>query len=101
MFGMPFEGRGTEAYDNVSKQWISTWIDNMGTGLEMTTGSCNDAMTVCNYSGEMVDPMSGTKMKTHNTITWADDNSFKNEMYGTGKDGKDTKMMEVVAKRKG
>src|SRR5215213_2959322 len=31
--GMPFEGRGTNGYDNLSKQYVSTWIDNMGTGI--------------------------------------------------------------------
>ena len=26
MWGMPFEGRGTTAYDNASKQFITTWM---------------------------------------------------------------------------
>ena len=60
----------------------------------------NDAMTVCNYSGDMWDAMSGKKVTTRSTITWMDDNSFKNEMYGPGPDGKEAKMMEIVATRK-
>ena len=100
MMGMPFEGRGTEAYDNVGKQYVNSWVDNMGTGIIQQTGSCDDAVKVCTYHGEMWDPMSGKKTSMKQVITWMDDNNFKNEMYGPGPDGKEAKMMEIVAKRK-
>jgi uncharacterized protein DUF1579 len=100
MMGMPFEGRGTDGYDNVGKQYVSSWLDNMSTGIMYSTGSCDAAGKVCNYSGEMWDPMSGKKITSRSTITWMDDNTFKNEMYGPGPDGKDMKWMEIVAKRK-
>ena len=98
--GMPFEGRGTDAYDNIGKQYVSSWVDNMGTGIMYQTGSCDDAVKVCTYTGEVWDPMSGKKSTTKSVITWIDDNNFKNEMYGPGPDGKEAKMMEIVAKRK-
>jgi hypothetical protein len=100
MMGMEFEGQGTEAYDNVSKQWVSTWIDNMGTGLMMQTGTGNDAMSSFDYRGDMWDGMSGKKVRTHSVITWIDDNTFKNEMFAPTPDGKEFKTMEIVAKRK-
>src|SRR5687768_15657822 len=31
--GQPFEGIGTLGYDNVRKIFVTTWIDNMGTGI--------------------------------------------------------------------
>jgi hypothetical protein len=46
---MPFEGRGTEAYDNITKQYVNTWIDNMGTGIMHSTGPCQDAGKKCPY----------------------------------------------------
>jgi len=98
--GMPFEGRGTDAYDNVGKQYISSWIDNMGTGIWYQTGTCDDAVKVCTYSGDMWDPTTGQKTTMKSVITWMDDNNFKNEMYGKGPDGKEMKMMEITAKRK-
>ena len=35
MMGMPFNGLSTTAYDNYKKVFVSTWIDNMGTGIMM------------------------------------------------------------------
>jgi hypothetical protein len=98
--GQPFEGRGTDAYDNVGKMYVSSWVDNMGTGIMHTTGNCDAAAKVCKYSGDMFDPMMGKKITTRSVITWLDDNTFKNEMYAPGPDGKEAKMMEIVAKRK-
>lgn len=98
--GMPFEGRGTDGYDNIGKQYVSSWVDNMGTGIMYETGTCDDAGKVCTYNGDVWDPMSGKKSTMKQVITWVDDNTFKNEMYGPGPDGKEAKMMEIVAKRK-
>jgi hypothetical protein len=100
MMGMAFEGRGTEAYDNLRKMYVNSWVDNMGTGIMQQTGSCDAAVKVCTYSGDTWDPMSGKKITMKSVITWMDDNNFKNEMYGPGPDGKEAKMMEIVAKRK-
>ena len=100
MMGMPFEGRGTDGYDNIGKQYVSSWVDNMGTGIMHQTGTCDAAVKVCTYNGDVWDPMSGKKSSMKSVITWTDDNSFKNEMYGQGPDGKEMKMMEIVAKRK-
>lgn len=98
--GMPFEGRGTEAYDNVGKQYVNSWVDNMGTGIMYQTGTCDADVKVCTYHGDVWDPMTGKKATMKQVITWMDDNNFKNEMYGPGPDGKEAKMMEIVAKRK-
>src|SRR5262249_16593172 len=38
--GVPFEARGTDGYDNVTKQYVNTWVDNMSTGISTSTGSC-------------------------------------------------------------
>jgi len=98
--GQTFEGRGTDAYDNVGKMYVSSWVDNMGTGIMHTTGKCDAEVKKCAYSGDMFDPMTGKKTTTRSVITWLDDNTFKNEMYAPGPDGKEAKMMEIVAKRK-
>lgn len=98
--GQPFEGRGTDAYDNVAKQYVSSWLDNMGTGIMYQVGNCDAAGNTCTYNGDVWDPMTGKKMTMKSVITWADDNNFKNEMYAPGPDGKEAKMMEIVAKRK-
>jgi len=30
--GQPFEGHATDGYDNVAGKYVSSWVDNMGTG---------------------------------------------------------------------
>lgn len=98
--GMPFEGRGTEAYDNVTKQYTNTWIDNMGTGIMNSTGACDEGGKKCTYNGLGSDPMAGKQVPMRSVITWLDGDTFTNEMYGNDPSGKEMKMMEITAKRK-
>jgi hypothetical protein len=100
MMGAQFEGRATEAYDNLAKKYVNTWMDNMGTGIIYSTGTCDDKGMKCSYKGDMIDPMSGQPSYMRSEVTWTDANTFKNEMYGPGPDGKEFKWMEMVIKRK-
>ena len=99
--GMPFEGHGTDGYDNVSKQYVSSWVDNMGTGILHSTGTCDAAKKTCTSSGEMIDPMTNSKVTTRGVSTWTDDNTFTLEMYAKDASGKETKNMEMTVKRSG
>jgi hypothetical protein len=98
--GMPFEGLGTEGYDNMTKKFVSSWIDNMSTGIMMSTGSCDDAGKVCTMTGEMPDPMTGQMATSKGVITWIDNDHFKNEMFSKDPSGAEMKMMEINASRK-
>lgn len=100
MMGMPFEGRGTDGYDNLAKQYVSTWVDNMGTGILYMTGTCENGGKTCTMKGDMVDPMTGGKGSMRSVTTWADQNSFKFELFGAGPDGKEIKVMEMNLKKK-
>lgn len=98
--GMPFEGRGTLAYDNATKEYVSTWIDNMGTGIMVMRGSYDDTSKTYKMSGEVVDPVTKKKKSTRETVTIIDDKTQKVEMYDTGYDGKEFKCMEILMKKK-
>lgn len=100
MMGMPFEGRGTDGYDNLKKQYVSSWVDNMGTGILLFTGTCENGGKKCMMKGDMIDPMTGKPGYMRSVTTWTDQNNFTMEMYGAGGDGKEVKMMEMVVKRK-
>ncbi|MES1243043.1 MAG: DUF1579 domain-containing protein [Acidobacteriota bacterium] len=100
MAGMSFEGMGTEAYDNTTKQFVSSWIDNMGTGIMFSKGSCDAAGKVCTMTGDMPDPMGGGNVTTKMVLTWADNDHFKNEMFMKDPSGGEMKMMEISAWRK-
>lgn len=98
--GMPFEGRGTYGYDNLSKKYVSTWIDNMGTGIIYATGTCDESGMRCEDRGDMMDPMTGKQSYMRSVVTWTGDKSFKMESYGPTPDGKEAKMMEITVTRK-
>jgi Protein of unknown function (DUF1579) len=97
--GMPFEGHGTMAYDNVQKKYLSTWIDNMGTGIMFGSGMCEANGTVWNMNADMADPMSGQMVKTRSVTKLVDADHMTMEMYGPGTDGKEMKSMEISATR--
>lgn len=99
MMGMPFEGRSTLAYDNITNEYISTWIDNMGTGLSVLRGTYDEASKTTTLKGTMVDPTTGKEKQMRQTYTIVDDNTRKIEMYDVGADGKEYKSMEIVMKR--
>jgi hypothetical protein len=96
--GMPFEGIGTMGYDNVRKMYVSSWVDNMSTGIMTATGSC-DGKGMWTMTGEMADPTTGTMMAMKSTLKFVDDNTFVLESSSPGPDGKDVKWMEITAKR--
>lgn len=100
MFGMPFEGKGMVAYDNATEEFVSTWIDNMGTGMMVTKGKYDEATKTSTFYGEMVDPVTKKAKKIKEVITYIDDNNQKMEMFDVSEDGKEFKSMQVVSKRK-
>ena len=98
---MPFEGIGTTAYDNAKKQFVTTWVDNMGTGIMMLRGSWNAASKSMTLSGTCTDPSSGKDMKVREVYTIQDDNNQLMEMWMTDpKTKKEFKSMEVAFRRK-
>jgi len=97
--GMPFEGHGTMAYDNVQKKYLSTWIDNMGTGIMFGSGLCANNGTVWNMNAEMADPMTGKMTPERSVTTLVDADHMTMVMFGPGPDGKEMKMMEIAATR--
>ena len=53
MGGMPFNGMGLYGFDNVSGKYVSTWIDNMGTGIMSSVGTADASGKVINWVGTM------------------------------------------------
>ncbi|WP_432671453.1 DUF1579 domain-containing protein [Flavobacterium sp. SM2513] len=100
MWGMAFEGRGTTAYDNASKQFITTWIDNMGTGMLVSRGQYDETSKTITFSGAMVDPVTGKEKKVKEIITYIDDDTQKMEMFDIDANGKEFKNMEINSKRR-
>ena len=99
MMGMPFEGMGLLAYDNAKKVFITSWIDNMGTGIMTLEGPWDDNSKSITFLGKSVDPMTGKDMNVRQVFKIIDDNSQELEMY-TLMNGQDFKTMEIKLTRK-
>ena len=99
MMGMPFEGMNLLGYDNTKKTFISTWIDNMGTGMMIMEGPWDEATKSATLRGKQTDPLTGKDMDVKEIFQIVDDNTQKFEMY-MSKDGNEMKVMEIPYKRK-
>jgi len=100
--GMPFEGLSITGYDNSKKKFVSTWIDNMGTGIMNLEGTWNASTKSIEFKGKMTDPSRpGKDCNVREVYTFVDDNTQKMEMYGPdSKTGKEFKTMEIKYTRK-
>jgi len=101
MNGMPFSGMGVYGYDNVSGKYVSTWIDNFGTGIMTSVGSSDASGKVITWVGTMNDPMTGKPAKSRMVTTMTDDDHHTFEMFGMPPGGKkEMKMMTIDYVRK-
>jgi hypothetical protein len=102
MMGMPFEGQSITGYDNALKKFVSTWIDNMGTGIMVMQGDWDAASKTMTMTGTIPDiTRPGKQCSLREVFTIVDDNTQKMEMYGPdSKTGKEHKMMEINLTRK-
>ncbi|HYG49401.1 MAG TPA: DUF1579 domain-containing protein [Flavobacteriales bacterium] len=100
MNGMPFEGVSTIAYDNSKKKFVNTWIDNMGSGIMILEGDYDPATKTLTLVGSQTDPMTGKDCEIKETTKFNEDGSQYMEMYMIDKKGKETKTMEMMARKK-
>ena len=99
MMGQPFSGIGIDAYDNMTKKYVTAWLDSMGTGIFIMEGTASADGKTITLKGSHPEP-GGGKM-THRAV-WkiVDNNTQTFDMYGAHHGGKETKMMEIVYTRK-
>lgn len=100
MMGMPFEGMNIVGYDNKKGVYQSTWIDNMGTGIMMLTGTWNKATNMLESKGTMIDPVTGADMQVRETYFIKDNDHHIMEMFMTTANGKEYKSMHIEMVRK-
>lgn len=94
MNGMPFEGMATMGYDNAKKKFMSTWIDNMGSGFMKTEGTYDEATKTLTMTGTVTDCTNGGDMAIREVTKYVDEKNHTWEMYMT-QGGKEMKSMEI------
>jgi Protein of unknown function (DUF1579) len=100
MMGQPFSGIGIDGYDNVTKKYVTAWIDTMGTGIFIMEGTANADGKTITLKGSHPEP-GGGKMSHRAVWKIQDANNQTFEMYGThGHGGKEMKFLEIVYTRK-
>ncbi|WP_447601814.1 DUF1579 domain-containing protein [Nitrospira sp. Nam80] len=99
MMGQSFTGIGLNGYDNHTKKYVSTWMDSMGTAIYFMEGTASADGKTITQNGHYDDPVEGP-VKLRSVTKIVDDNHEVFEMYGSGKDGKERKMMEITYTRK-
>ncbi len=99
MMGQPFSGIGIDAYDNMTKKYVTAWIDSMGTGIFMMEGTASADGKTITLKGSHPEPGGGRM--SHRAI-WkiVDNNSQTFEMHGAHHGGKEMKMLEITYTRK-
>jgi hypothetical protein len=93
--GHPFHGYGTFGYDNVTKKYVGSWIDSMGTGIMHSTGTSADGGTTINWEGVSSDAYTGKELTFHSSMKMVNKDEYHFEMNGPGPEGKEIKMMEI------
>lgn len=68
MMGMPFRGQGTTGWDNGRSLFVTTWYDNMSTGIAQGVGHWNADRTRINWEITQTDPMK--KMPITSKAEW-------------------------------
>lgn len=98
----PFNGLGIYGFDNVSKQFVSSWVDNMGTGIMQGVGeaSADGKVITWKYTANCPITKKPTIMREIETITGP--NSKTLEMWSIDpKSGKEYKSMFIELTRQG
>ena len=98
--GKPFEGRGILGYDNLRKQYVGIWLDNMATGIMTSSGQYDEASKVLKAEGSMSCPITNETNRWYREVTTITDaDHYLYETYMKGADGNEFKAMEISYSR--
>ncbi len=99
-FGGDFAGSGTMGYNNVTKQYESTWVDSMSTWITFENNGTYDSSTkTLTLKGQVTDPQTNQKRATRTVYTVNSNTQYTCSTFETA-NGTETKTMEIVYTRK-
>jgi hypothetical protein len=82
MAGMgPFEGIGYWGYDNHAGEYVSVWMDSMGTGFTIQKGECTPDHKTFTIEGPTFDPMQGKEVNFRIIARIADSDHWSEDFY--------------------
>ena len=98
MMGMPFEGFRLTGYDKIQNKYITTWLDNLGTGMMVLEGTAGPGGRTITWKGMHPNPMTGVLTEIKMVTRIVDDGRIV-ALY-ENRDGKEVKSMEITYTRK-
>lgn len=97
--GAPFHGKGATGFDPVKGKYVGTWMDSMSPSMMVLEGDFDAAGKVLTMTG-MVVGMDGKPAKHRMVTTHVDAKTMRFEMFVTGADGKEMKMLTITYTRR-
>ncbi len=98
--GKPWSGVGYAGFDNVSKKYVVTYMDDGSTGMEWYTGTMDAKGENAKLTGSINDAVTGKPIPVELRLRIAADGDHVTELWQGGPDGKMQKVMELQYKRK-
>jgi hypothetical protein len=97
MMGMQFDGFHLLGYDNVTKEYVSTWTDTMSSGHYMTRGTADASGKVITMKGEMRDAMTPDAPRPWKLVVKIEsDDRHVTEVYDTMEPGTEPGLVVTV-----
>jgi hypothetical protein len=96
--GTKFEGHGMTGYDPQKRKYVTTWVDNMSPALSVFEGTYDDKTRTLNMTGDSYDH-AGNRVKARTATIHKDANTVVFEMYQTGADNQEAKVMSITYTR--
>jgi hypothetical protein len=91
---------GLTGYDNLRKQYVSVWIDNMSTGVMVANGRYYPEAKALIETGTMSDPATGDPNSPFRGVwTFVNQDYYTYEMYTIAPNGREYKSMEISYSR--
>lgn len=96
MWGEEFRGIGITAYDNVEEEYITTWIDNLSTGILVLRGRYDPDRDAVVMTGEYTDPVTELKRSLQSVERVTESGTRIYEHWEVADDGSEFKVMELT-----
>ncbi len=95
----PFEALKIEGFEKASKEYVTTWRDNLGTYTMIFRGTCDLTCKTRTMTAEFLDPVSSQRLKIKGVTTLVDEGGYTYESFVVMSDGTEFKNMELVAEQ--
>ena len=98
--GLPFRALAIYGYDAFEGKYTSVWVDTMSTAITTSVGTCQEQCKSIAFVGRHGDPWTGTMRRSRGITRLVNDNRQVLELYESGNDGREFKVLEIVYTRK-